>query len=344
MSFLSELVQEINKVRSNPSSYADIIDSYKQHFQGKILRLPNSNVGIKTQEGADGYDECARFLRSAEPAEPQIPSKGLTKIANELLVVVQRDPSEINTVDMNSIIDKYGSFVGSFNRVMECGGATPEQVVINLLVSDGDRSRSQRDALLNKSLKRVGVASGKHDIYRVATVIIFCTKFENSVDSDDSEYYGADSSAYSSGYSGGYSDNSYTSSSQTKYKYEEPKPEPKPEYQPQPQYQYQQEPQQPKYQYQQEPQQPKYQYQYQQEPQQPKYQEGPESFQKGGLTTLNDKIVPKQNQDYSEDPEVVSVDKSERVVVEGGRKKKKVTYTKHYRDGHTEKEVKFEPL
>lgn len=318
MSFLSELVQEINKVRSNPSSYADIIDSYKQHFQGKILRLPNSNVGIKTQEGADGYDECARFLRSAEPAEPQIPSKGLTKIANELLVVVQRDPSEINTVDMNSIIDKYGSFVGSFNRVMECGGATPEQVVINLLVSDGDRSRSQRDALLNKSLKRVGVASGKHDIYRVATVIIFCTKFQNSVDSDDSEYYGADSSAYSSGYSGGYSDNSYTSSSQTKY--EEPKPEPKPEYQPQPQYQYQQ------------------------EPQQPKYQEGPESFQRGGLTTLNDKIVPKQNQDYSEDPEVVSVDKSERVVVEGGRKKKKVTYTKHYRDGHTEKEVKFEPL
>ena len=318
MSFLSELVQEINKVRANPSSYANIIDSYKQHFQGKILRLPNSNVGIKTQEGADGYDECARFLRSAEPAEPQIPSKGLTKIANELLVVVQRDPSEINTVDMNSIIDKYGSFVGSFNRVMECGGATPEQVVINLLVSDGDRSRSQRDALLNKSLKRVGVASGKHDIYRVATVIIFCTKFQNSVDSDDSEYYGADSSAYSSGYSGGYSDNSYTSSSQTKY--EEPKPEPKPEYQPQPQYQYQQ------------------------EPQQPKYQEGPESFQKGGLTTLNDRIVPKQNQDYSEDPEVVSVDKSERVVVEGGRKKKKVTYTKHYRDGHTEKEVKFEPL
>ena len=318
MSFLSELVQEINKVRANPSSYANIIDSYKQHFQGKILRLPNSNVGIKTQEGADGYDECARFLRSAEPAEPQIPSKGLTKIANELLVVVQRDPSEINTVDMNSIIDKYGSFVGSFNRVMECGGATPEQVVINLLVSDGDRSRSQRDALLNKSLKRVGVASGKHDIYRVATVIIFCTKFQNSVDSDDSEYYGADSSAYSSGYSGGYSDNSYTSSSQTKY--EEPKPEPKPEYQPQPQYQYQQ------------------------EPQQPKYQEGPESFQRGGLTTLNDKIVPKQNQDYSEDPEVVSVDKSERVVVEGGRKKKKVTYTKHYRDGHTEKEVKFEPL
>ena len=317
MSFLSELVQEINKVRANPSSYADIIDSYKQHFQGKILKLPNSNVGIKTQEGAEGYDECSRFLRSADSAEPLIPSKGLTSIANELLVVVQRDPSEINTVDMNSIIDKYGSFVGSFNRVMECGGATPEQVIINLLVSDGDRSRSQRDALLNKSLKRIGVASGKHDIYRVATVIIFCTKFQNSVDSDDNEYYGADSSAYNTGYSS----SSYSSSSQPRY--EQPKPEPQPEYKPEPQYQYQQQPQ----------------------PEPPKYQEGPETFQQGGLTTLNDKIVPKgNNQDYTQDPDVVSVDKSERVVSEGGKKKKKVTYTKHYRDGHTEKEVKFEPL
>ena len=65
---------------------------------------------------------------------------------------------------MNTIIDKYVSFVGYFNRVMECGGATPQQVVINLLVRDGDRSHSQREALLNKSLKVVDVASGKHDI------------------------------------------------------------------------------------------------------------------------------------------------------------------------------------
>jgi len=319
MSFLSELVQEINKVRANPSSYADIIDNYKQNFQGKILKLPNSNVGIQTREGAEAYEECSRFLRSADPAEPQIPSKGLTRIANELLVVVQRDPAEINNVDMNSIIDKYGSFVGSFNRVMECGGATPQQVVINLLVSDGDRSRSQRDALLNKSLKRVGVASGKHDIYRVATIIIFCTKFQNSVDSDDNEYYGADSSAYNTGYT---SSTSYSSSSQPKY--EEPKQEQQPEYKTQPQYQYQQQP---------EP-------QYQPPPEQPK--EGPETFQKGGLTMLNQKIVEGNN--YTQDPEVISVDKSERVVSEGGKKKKKVTYTKHYRDGHTEKEVKFEPL
>ena len=189
MSFLSELVREINKVRANPSSYANIIDGYKQYFQGKIIKLPNTNIGMKTEEGAAAYDECARFLRSVESAEELNPSKGLTKIAEELLVIVQRDESEIGGVDINPIIDKYGSYEGKFNRIMECGGATPEQVVINLLVSDGERSRNQRNALLNKDLKRIGVASGKHDIYRVATVITLCTKFTNSYSSDDSQYY-----------------------------------------------------------------------------------------------------------------------------------------------------------
>ena len=296
MSFLRGVVEEVNKARTNPSSYADKVEGMKAHFQGKILRLPNSKVGIKTHEGADAYDECAKFLRSAESLEAMVPSKGLTKIANELLEVVQKDVSQIGSVDMNAIIDKYGSFTGSFNRVMECGGSTPEQVVINLLVSDGDKSRGQRDGLFTKSLKRIGVASGKHDDYGTATVIIFCTKFENSVDSDDTENYGGES----------------TPTSAPKVEPEKPKAEPQPQPQPQPQ---------------------------------PRTQTG------ASLPTLTEKIVqpkPVIKQPPPEttvtDENVVKVDRAERIVVDGGKKKKKITLTKHYKDGHTEKEVKFESL
>ena len=308
MSFLQELVNEINRVRVNPSSYVDRIENCKAYFNGKILKMPDSNVGIKTQEGVDAYDECIQFLRSAEPSEETTPSKGLTKIANELLTVVQRDPTQIGSVDMNEIIDRYGSFTGAFNRVMECGGATPQQVVINLLVSDGDRSRSQRNVLLNKAVKRIGVASGKHDIYRNASIIILCTKFENSVDSDDMETYGGSSSSYQ------------------QPRREAPKPvpvqpKPQPQYQPQPKYQPQPE---------------------------PKPAPKPVSNPDSSLPLLKQKIVEQPKQASSSAPEedenVVSVDKSERVVVEGGKRKKKITYTKHYKDGHTEKEVKFENL
>jgi hypothetical protein len=304
MSFLRDLVDEINKVRANPSSYVEKIADCKNYFNGKILKMPDSTVGIKTQEGADAYDECIQFLRSAEPAEETVPSKGLTKIANELLAVVQKDASQIGSVDMNELIERYGSFSGAFNRVMECGGSTPQQVVINLLVSDGDKSRSQRNVLLNKAVKRIGVASGKHDIYRNASIIIFCTKFDNSVESDDYENY-----------CGG------TSSSYQPPKREAPKPvqqpRPQPQYQPQPKYQ-----------------------------PEPKPAPKPVSNPDSSLPLLKQKIVekPASSSAPQEDENVVSVDKAERVVVEGGKRKKKITYTKHYKDGHTEKEVKFENL
>ena len=147
--------------------------------------MPNSNIGIKIKEGPDVYKECVNYLRiEGKASEDQTPSKGLTKIANALLLVVQKDPSQIGSVNMNDLINKYGSFIGSFNLVLEYGGSTPEQVVVNLLVSDNDKISSQRDALLIKTLKRIEVASREHDIYNKATIIIFSTQFNNNFDSD----------------------------------------------------------------------------------------------------------------------------------------------------------------
>ena len=73
----------------------------------------------------------------------------------------------------------------------------PEQVVINILVIDGDKKRSQRNALLNKNFKIVGLLSGKHDAYGQVTALIFCINFHNSYDSDASEYFREVRSSYS---------------------------------------------------------------------------------------------------------------------------------------------------
>ena len=309
MSFLRQLVDEINEARTNPAGYASKVEAYIPHFTDKILKIPNSRVGIKTQEGAAAYEECVNFLRSAEPTEAHIPSRGLTRIANDFLSGVQSvEPSQIATIDMNAIIDKYGSFQGNFSRAMEFGGSTPEQVVVNLLVSDGDQSRSQRDALLNPILKRVGVSQGKHDIYRTVTIIVSCTKFENLVDSDDTENYDGQDLPPAG------------PKAAREPQYQQPQPQPEPTY-------YQ--PQAP----------PEPQYEKEEQPEPVPYQSQP------GLVMLNDKIVEQQGQgNDGGDDNIVNIDRSERVVVDGGKKKKKITLTKHYKDGHTEKEVKFEAL
>ena len=177
-----DVIAEINELRTNPKGYGGKIEQYSTYFDdksGKILRVPGSNVGIKTSEGRDGYLEAANFLRDeAEPVEAFQESRGLTAIAQEFLdAVVKMEPSRVGEISMDEIINRHGEFNGNFSRAMEFGANTSEQVVINLVVSDGDKSRGQRDSLLNANLKKIGVATGKHDTYRTCTVIVSCTQF-----------------------------------------------------------------------------------------------------------------------------------------------------------------------
>ena len=184
--FNEELLGEINTLRTNPKKYARTISKYVSYFKGKLLCLPGSNAGIQTEEGASAYREAVDFLSKHSRIDPLKPSKGLCRIAEEFIAAVQKPNSnEIENKDMEEIINKYGTFAGSFSRAMDFGGETPEQAVINLIVSDGDKSRGQRESLLSTEIKRVGVANGHHDMYRHCTAIVTCTEFENTLDNDD---------------------------------------------------------------------------------------------------------------------------------------------------------------
>ena len=189
--FNAGLVEEINFLRTNPRRYASKVQNYTKYFKGKILRLPGTNAGIKTIEGADAYREAVDYLSKHSRIEAFTASKGMCKIAEEILKEAQvRDLGELNTIDVESIIAKYGAFNGNFSRAIDFGGETPEQVLINLLVCDGDPSRGQRDSLLSTDLKVVGIANGRHNTYRRCTVVVSCTQFYNAHEKDDLETFG----------------------------------------------------------------------------------------------------------------------------------------------------------
>ena len=184
--FNEELVTEINSLRTNPKKYARTISKYIGYFKGNLLCLPGSNAGIQTEEGPEAYREAVEFLSQQSRIEALKPSKGLCRIAEEFISAVQKpDSNDLENIDMEEIINKYGSFSGSFSRAMDFGGETPEQAVINLIVSDGDKNRSQRESLLSTDIKKIGVANGEHSTYRHCTAIVTCSEFENSVDKDD---------------------------------------------------------------------------------------------------------------------------------------------------------------
>ena len=189
MSFAEQLVNEINEFRTNPKEYSKKVEKYIGYFKGKTLMIPGTNTGMKTQEGAEAFKEAVDFISKLEPIEPLEPSKGCSRICKDLLEEVQKvDPNEIDKIDYDGIIEKYGAFQGNVNRELDFGNETPEQIVMSIITSDGDPTRSHRDNLLSTNLKKIGIANGTHNIYRFCTVIIFCTKFINKVDEDDVGY------------------------------------------------------------------------------------------------------------------------------------------------------------
>ena len=67
MSFQEQLVKEINELRTNPKEYAKKLEKYAGYFKGKALHIPGTNVGVRTEEGAEAYKEAADFLSKAQP-------------------------------------------------------------------------------------------------------------------------------------------------------------------------------------------------------------------------------------------------------------------------------------
>lgn len=187
MSFEKSLIDEINQFRTNPAGYAQKLVKNKAYFKdgSNIWKHPDAKAGIKTEEGPAAYDEAINFLKTkAKAVEKLTASKGLNKIALDFMAEYQKNADA--NVEIDKIVDKHGSFTGNFRRLVQFGSDTPELVIVNLIVGDGDKSRGYRDALLADNLKRVGVAHGKHDVYRQVSVIVACTKFENTIDADDS--------------------------------------------------------------------------------------------------------------------------------------------------------------
>ena len=186
MSVEKDLIKEINEFRKNPKEYAKKVEKNKAFFKPgtNIWKHPDAKAGIKTEEGPAAFDEAIEFLtKKAQPVEELVPSKGLNKIALDFLAEFQKDANA--NVEIDKIVEKHGNFSGNFRRLVQFGSDTAELVVVNLIVGDGDKERGHREALLADNLKRVGVAHGPHDNYRQCSVIVACTKFENTIDPDD---------------------------------------------------------------------------------------------------------------------------------------------------------------
>ena len=188
--FAKKVAQEINKIREDPAAYSQKINDYIKYFDGKILRLPHES-GIETQEGADAYKEAAEYLSTAPKLEPLTIDPKLTEAAQEMAKEMSKfnEIDEMDAVDRKAIIKKHGHYDGTFAESTDFGSVTPVLACVNLLVDDGNESRSNRKLLFKENYKVIGVGCVPHDELGCITLIMYATDFSEGEGkaSDDEE-------------------------------------------------------------------------------------------------------------------------------------------------------------
>ena len=176
--FAQKVIEEVNKIRLNPKTYSNKIRGYLSCFQGKVLRIPKQ-PGLMTTEGPEGYREAADFLLSLPKLQPLTADSALSSAAQEMSTELAQfqDFEQMDQIDRTSILEKYGHFEGQFGESTDFGSLSPEMVVVNLLVDDGNKSRSNRKMLFKETYRKIGCGCSPHNTFQSVTVIMYATNF-----------------------------------------------------------------------------------------------------------------------------------------------------------------------
>lgn len=173
-----QIVNEVNLARSQPTAYAQFVASrYDSLDQANVYR--RDGMSIRMKEGRPAVDEAVRFLRAAAPRRPLLASNCLAMAARDHV----RDQGPTGNVghqgsDGSGPCDRTQRHLGqriACGEAISYGHENPRDIVVSLIVDDGQPDRGHRNIMFDNQYKSLGVALGAHASYRVMAVQLFVT-------------------------------------------------------------------------------------------------------------------------------------------------------------------------
>ena len=178
-----EIVTLINSIRKEPRCIVRELEGMLKCFKGKYFKVPGTNINIVTNEGKAAVEEAIEFLNKQKPLEEFEEATGLYLAAkdhandigdNGLASHEGSDKSR-----MCDRIDRYGEWKMSIAENIAFDDDKSVDIVIGMIIDDGNKSRGHRGNLFNPDFNYLGVACAKHSKYKHVTVLNFAVDFQD---------------------------------------------------------------------------------------------------------------------------------------------------------------------
>ena len=177
------IVAEINRLRTNPQSYVQVLERRRNHYDGTRLALTSQGYEFNmiTKEGWPAVEEAIRVLRTTLPLPALNVSEGLALAARDLA----RDRATQQHVghtgsDGSTFVERISRYLQNFDSAGESitRGGVPfaTEVVQKSLIDDGIKSRAHRLDLLSRDFSLIGVACEPQALYGFLCVMEFASQ------------------------------------------------------------------------------------------------------------------------------------------------------------------------
>jgi len=179
-----QVVEEMNRARTNPRAYATWLEGMKQYYDGTVLKLPGQPP-LRTQEGIRAVDDAIRFLRSQRPLPALRLSLGMSMgSADHIKDIGARGTLGHYGSDGSQFLDRisrYGSSQGAVGENISYGATTAQAIVMQWIVDDGVQGRHHRDNVFFGDFKTAGIACGQHQRYGQMCVATYSGDFSDRI-------------------------------------------------------------------------------------------------------------------------------------------------------------------
>jgi hypothetical protein len=170
------LADAIARLRADPGAFATLIEQRRvPHYDDATGGLVLGNCCWQTCEGRKAAIEAVRFLRSLGALPPAQVKSGMVKAARRALKLNPSQPQSL------PLLPGYGGAAGSLEQMLCYGMTDADDILMMLLICDGNPARTSRAALCAKSISAFGMAMRPHDELDQQTLIIVAETFADGL-------------------------------------------------------------------------------------------------------------------------------------------------------------------